>query len=193
MILPILSYGHEMLRRKCDDVTPGHPVEQLITDMWETLYNAAGCGLAAPQIGEPVNLFLVDSKLIFQQMNPESRLVYFEDNNGIKEVFINARIVATSERKWESAEACLSIPGLQYDAERSWSITIEYLDEYFKPHKRTISGITARMILHEYEHTRGILYLDHLPMRRQRRLSSKLDKISKGKVNVPYPMNFAGK
>jgi|SRR6218665_604526 len=193
MILPILVYGHDMLRRKCDDIAEDYPLEPLVTNMWETLYNAAGCGLAAPQIGEPVNLFLVDSKLIFNHMDPESRLVYFEDNNGVKEVFINTRIIASSERKWESAEACLSIPGLQYEAERPWSVTIEYLDKYFKPNRRTISGITARMILHEYEHTQGILYLDHLPVRRQKRLSGKLDKISKGKVNAPYPMSFAGK
>lgn len=193
MILPILSYGHEILRRKCEDITPGYPLQPLIPDMWETLYNAAGCGLAAPQVNVAINLFLVDSKLIHQQMNPESRLVYFEDNNGIKEAFINARITAASERKWGSAEACLSIPGLQYEPERPWSITVEYQDEHFKSHKRTFSGITARMILHEYEHTQGILYVDHLPLKKQKRLGSKLDKISRGKVKVSYPMDFAKK
>ena len=155
--------------------------------------NAAGCGLAAPQIGQALQLFIVDSKLLFTQMNPESRTVYFEDNNGIHEVFINAVITAVSERRWLSEEACLSIPGLQYQAERPWSITVEYLDEHFTPHKRTFSGITARMIQHEYEHTKGVLYLDHLPTQKQKRLGRKLEKIRSGRVSVSYPMQFAGK
>lgn len=192
MILNILSYGHAILRQKCDDIKEGYELQPLLEKMWATMYNAAGCGLAAPQIGEPVNLFLVDSKLVFDHMNPESRTVYFQDNNGIKEVFINARIVASSERRWVSPEACLSIPGLQFEPERPWSITIEYQDEDFRFHKRTFSGVTARMIQHEYEHTQGVLYLDHLPEKKQKRLAGKLEKISKGKVKVSYPMSFAG-
>ena len=190
MVLPILSYGHPVLHQVCDEIPGDYPVEGLIADMWATLYGAGGCGLAASQIGIPVKLFLVDSKLVFQQMNPESRLVYFEDNNGIRDVFINARITACSERCWISEEACLSIPGLQYGTERPWSITIEYLDEFFKPHKRTFSGITARMIQHEYEHTRGILYLDHLKPSKRRSLASRLKKISRGQVKADYPMQF---
>jgi peptide deformylase len=193
MVLPILSYGHPILRQKCDEIASDYALAGLINDMWETLYGAEGCGLAAPQIGKPIQLFLVDSKLIFNQMNPESRLVYFEDNNGIREVFINATVTASSERQWISDEACLSIPGLQYSTERPWSITIEYLDEFFKRHKQTFSGITARMILHEYEHTRGVLYIDHLKSSRHRRLNSKLEKIRKGLVKSTYPMQFPGK
>jgi peptide deformylase len=190
MVLPILSYGHPVLRTLCNPVEQEAVPAALIADMWDTLYGAAGCGLAAPQVGEALQLFLVDSKLVYNQMDPESRTVYFDDNIGIKAVFINAVITAVSERRWISDEACLSIPGLQYGAERPWSITIEYLDEYFQPHKRTFSGITARMILHEYEHTKGILFLDHLPDRKQRRISGKLDRISKGRVTVSYPMLF---
>lgn len=190
MVLPILSYGHAMLRQVCDDISSDYLLEDLIHNMWVTLYGAEGCGLAASQIGRPVKLFLVDSKLVFHQMDPESRLVYFEDNNGVKEVFINATITASSERCWTSEEACLSIPGLQYGTERPWSITIEYVDEFFKPHKRTFSGITARMIQHEYEHTQGILYLDHLKASKRKSLAGKLEKISRGLVKVNYPMQF---
>lgn len=193
MVLPILSYGHPVLRQKCEEITNGYPLEGLVGDMWETLYGAEGCGLAAPQIGKAIQLFLVDSKLVFNQMNPESRLVYFEDNHGVKEVFINAAITAASERRWISDEACLSIPGLQYSTERPWSITVEYVDEFFKPHKRTFSGITARMILHEYEHTQGVLYIDHLKSSKNRRLNGKLEKIRKGLVKPAYPMHFPGK
>lgn len=193
MVLPILSYGHPVLRQVCEEIRSDYPLESLIHDMWVTLYGAEGCGLAASQIGRPVKLFLVDSKLVFHQMDPESRPVYFEDNNGIKEVFINAVITASSERRWTSEEACLSIPGLQYGAERPWSITIEYLDEFFKPHKRTFSGITARMIQHEYEHTQGILYLDHLKPSKRKSLKNKLEKISRGQVKVSYPMQFVKK
>ncbi|MCG2613581.1 peptide deformylase [Terrimonas sp. NA20] len=190
MVLPIYSYGHEILRTVCEPLTPETIPAALISDMWDTLYGAAGCGLAAPQVGESVQLFLVDSKLLYNQMNPESRAVYFEDNIGIKAVFINAVITAYSERRWVSEEACLSIPGLQYGIERPWSITIEYRDEYFQPHKRTFSGITARMILHEFEHTNGVLYLDHLPQRKQKRIAGKLDRISRGRVKADYPMSF---
>ena len=190
MVLPILSYGHSLLRTLCNPLEAGTVPTGLIADMWDTLYGAAGCGLAAPQIGEPLQLFLVDSKMVYNQMDPESRTVYFEDSIGIKAVFVNAVITAVSERRWISNEACLSIPGLQYGAERPWSITIEYRDEYFQPHKRTFSGITARMILHEYEHTKGILFLDHLPERKQKWISGKLERISKGRVKVSYPMLF---
>ncbi|MBO9659360.1 MAG: peptide deformylase [Chitinophagaceae bacterium] len=190
MVLPILSYGHSLLRTVCDPLEAGMVPMGLIEDMWDTLYGAAGCGLAAPQIGKSWQLFLVDSKIVYDQMNPESRVVYFEDNIGVKAVFVNAVITAVSERRWISDEACLSIPGLQYSAERPWSITVEYRDEYFQPHKRTFSGITARMILHEYEHTKGILFVDHLPERKQRRIAGKLDKISRGRVKVSYPMSF---
>jgi peptide deformylase len=190
MVLPIFSYGHPALRAACEPILLETIPAGLIADMWDTLYGAAGCGLAAPQVGESLQLFLVDSKVLYSQMHPESRLVYFEDNSGIKAVFINAVITAYSERRWISEEACLSIPGLQYSVERPWSITIEYRDEYFQPHKRIFSGITARMILHEYEHTNGVLYLDHLPQRKQRRIAGKLDRISSGRVKVAYPMQF---
>ncbi|MET0461977.1 MAG: peptide deformylase [Chitinophagaceae bacterium] len=190
MVLPIFSYGQAVLRTVADPVSAETIPASLIADMWDTLYGAAGCGLAAPQVGASLQLFLVDSKVLYEQMHPESRLVYFEDNSWIKAVFINAVITAYSERRWISEEACLSIPGLQYSVERPWSVTIEYRDEYFQPHKRTFSGITARMILHEYEHTNGVLYIDHLPLRKQQRLAGKLDRISRGRIRADYPMSF---
>jgi peptide deformylase len=189
MILPILSYGHEVLRKPTEELSPAHPrLEEVIADMWETMYGARGCGLAAPQVNYPIRLFLVDSVQTYQTLDERGAL--FDGDTGIKQEFINARIISRSERSWVEDEGCLSIPDLPQPVERAWTITISYLDRDFQPHTETFRGTTARMIQHEYDHIEGILYLDHLKPFTRQRLKGKLRRIAKGEFNVRYPMKF---
>jgi peptide deformylase len=191
VILPIVSYGHDVLRQKCIEVEQHDPeLEALITNMWETLYGADGCGLAAPQVNVPVRLFLVDSKLTYESMDEEDREDFYDGDTGIHETFINARIVEYSGDTWIDEEGCLSIPAIVRDVERPWSITIEYVDRQFQPQRKTFNGITARMIQHEYDHIEGILYLDYLTPRQKTLLKDKLRKISEGEITAEYPMKF---
>lgn len=188
----ILAYGHQILKQKCNDVEKDYPeLDKLIADMWETMENANGCGLASPQIGLPVRLFIVDSKSTFDNLGEEERKFYFpQDDKGIMETFINAKIIQRSEELWEDEEGCLSIPNLFYKVKRNWAITIEYYNRNFKKQIRTFSGTTARMIQHEYDHTEGVLYLDYLKPLTKRLMASKLQKILKGQIVPTYPMNF---
>jgi len=191
MILPIISYGHSVLRKKCTAIKSTYKdLDVLIDNMWETLYAANGCGLAAPQINLPVRLFLVDSLPVFAMMTEEDRKDFFEGDEGIKEVFINAKITAESEEVWKDREGCLSIPSMTELVERPWSIAVEYLDREFNKQKKTFSGLTARMIQHEFDHTEGILYFDYLTPARKTVLKSKLKKVSQGEVRVKYKMKF---
>ena len=191
MILPIVSYGHRVLRKKCDPIKSTYKeLHTLIDNMWETLYAANGCGLAAPQINLPIRLFLVDSLPVFAMMTEEDRSYFFDGDEGIKEVFINAKITAESEEVWKDREGCLSIPSMTELVERPWSVSIEYLDHEFKKQKKTFSGLTARMIQHEVDHTEGILYFDYLTPARKTVIKSKLKKVSAGEVRVKYKMKF---
>ena len=193
MQLPILSYGHSILRKKCTEVDITYPdLDKLITNMWDTLYGANGCGLAAPQVDVPIRLFLVDSKTTFEKMEDTAREQYFiNEDTGIIETFINATIIDESAETWVDEEGCLSIPALAEPVTRPWSITIEYLTREFKRQTKTFSGATARMIQHEYDHIEGILYLDYLKPLRRKLMHGKLEKIAKGRVKVKYPMQFA--
>lgn len=195
MILPILSYGHTILRSECSDINADYPaLSSLIEDMWQTLYNAKGCGLAAPQVNRPIRLFLVDSKTTFETLAADERAYYFNDGDtGIVETFINARITERSEESWEDEEGCLSIPNLTRMVNRPVSITIEYLDKDFVPRTRHFSGSTARMIQHEYDHIEGRLYLDYLSPFAKKLLKSKLKKISTGLLPAKYPMSYCKK
>ena len=188
----ILAYGHHILKQKCNDIEKDYPeLDKLIADMWETMENANGCGLASPQIGLPVRLFIVDSKSTFDNLGEEERKFYFpQDDKGIMETFINAKIIQRSEELWEDEEGCLSIPNLFYKVKRNWAITIEYYNRNFKKQIRTFSGTTARMIQHEYDHTEGVLYLDYLKPLTKRLMASKLQKILKGQIVPSYPMKF---
>ena len=188
----ILAYGHHILKQKCNDIEKDYPeLDKLIADMWETMENANGCGLASPQIGLPIRLFIVDSKSTFDNLGEEDRKFYFpQDDKGIMETFINAKIIQRSEELWEDEEGCLSIPNLFYKVKRNWAITIEYYNRNFKKQIRTFSGTTARMIQHEYDHTEGVLYLDYLKPLTKRLMASKLQKILKGQIVPAYPMNF---
>ena len=188
----ILAYGHHILKQKCNDIEKDYPeLDKLIADMWETMENANGCGLASPQIGLQIRLFIVDSKSTFDNLGEEDRKFYFpQDDKGIMETFINAKIIQRSEELWEDEEGCLSIPNLFYKVKRNWAITIEYYNRNFEKQIRTFSGTTARMIQHEYDHTEGVLYLDYLKPLTKRLMASKLQKILKGQIVPAYPMNF---
>lgn len=188
MILPVVAYGHPVLRKECDDIDENYPnLKELIADMWETLYHSNGVGLAAPQINKPIRLFLVESKQLAESAaeDPENEPYKGE---AIKQVFINAEIVETGGKAWKFNEGCLSIPKVREDISRDETVTINYLDENFVEHEKTFDGMTARIILHEYDHIDGVLFIDYLSTLRRKMLKGKLNDISKGKTSVDYRM-----
>lgn len=190
MILPIVAYGDPILRVMCKDITPEYPgLPKLIEDMWETMYYSSGVGLAAPQINRDIRLFVVDSSQIFTNMDAEDEGKY-PDGPGIKQVFINAHITRLNGEEWAYNEGCLSIPKIREDVYRNEEVTMDYVDENFEPHTTTFHGITARVILHEYDHTEGKLFIDYLKPLKRKLLKGKLDDITRGKVNVDYKMAF---
>lgn len=190
MILPIVAYGSPVLRKICDDITAGYPnLDKLIADMWETMYNSNGVGLAAPQVNVPIRLFVIDSEQIFLNQEEDEKDDY-PDAPGYKGVFINARILKLDGREWSYNEGCLSIPKVREDVYRNEKIEIEFVDEQFQPHIKTFNGLTARIILHEYDHIEGKLFIDHIKPLKRKLLKRKLDDISKGKINVDYRMVF---
>ena len=191
MILPIVAYGHPILRKVAKEVDPVSPgLSKLIEDMWETLYASAGVGLAAPQVNKDLRLFLVDSEQIFRQMKEDKEQNNYPDAPGIKQVFINAQVKELDGFQWTYNEGCLSIPKIREDIKRQSVVTIEYLDENFQHHMRTFQGLTARIILHEYDHIEGKLFIDHITPLKRKLLKGKLTDISKGKVKVDYKMMF---
>ncbi|MBI3883172.1 MAG: peptide deformylase [Sphingobacteriales bacterium] len=190
MILPIVAYGTPILRKVCPDITPEYPgLEKLIADMWETMYNSNGVGIAAPQINKDIRLFVMDSLQIFENMEEGEENDYPGDN-GYKGVFINAHINKLEGKEWSYNEGCLSIPKIREDITRSEKVTIDFLDENFTPQTKTFQGITARVILHEYDHIEGKLFIDYLKPLKRTMLKRKLDDITRGKVNVDYRMVF---
>lgn|SRR5690606_18695677 len=191
MKYPILAYGHGILKQKCNNINRDYPnLDKLIADMWETMNNANGCGLASPQIGLPIRLFIVDSKSTFDNLNEEEQKIYFPDNKGVRETFINAKIIKWSEEYWEDQEGCLSIPNLWQKVKRAWSITIEYYNKDFELQNKVFSGTTARMIQHEYDHTEGILFIDYLKPLTKKLMERKFKKIIRGQVKTNYPIKF---
>ncbi|MGB5460310.1 peptide deformylase [Eudoraea sp.] len=189
MTLSILAYGDPVLRKTGQSINKDYPqLKELIANMWETMYNANGVGLAAPQIGLPIRLFLVDTGPFAddEELAPEEQ----EALKNFKKVFINAKIEEESGTNWAFNEGCLSIPDIREDVTRKDTIEISYLDENFKPHKETYDGILARVIQHEYDHIEGILFTDKLSSLKKRLLKGKLVNISKGKINVEYKMRF---
>ena len=193
MTLPIVAYGHPVLRKVAHDIQPDHPgLAKLIEDMWETLYASSGVGLAAPQVNKDIRLFIVDSAQIFNQMKEDKEQHSYPDAPGIKQVFINAHIKELDGFEWSYNEGCLSIPKIREDIKRQSVVTVEFVDENFQHHMRTYQGITARIILHEYDHIEGKLFIDYLPPLKKKLMKGKLKDISKGKVNVDYKMVFPG-
>ena len=190
MILPIVAYGAPILRTRGQAIKPEHPgLEKLIGDMWETMYESNGVGLAAPQINVPIRLFVVDSRQIFENLDDDEKDKY-PDGPGIKQVFINAKVEEVNGEPWSYAEGCLSIPKIREEILRNESVTLSYDDEKFVHHTGTFNGITARVILHEYDHIEGKLFIDYLKPLRKKLLQGKLNDISKGKVKVDYKMTF---
>lgn len=190
MILPIVAYGTPILRMVGKDIAPDHPgLAQLIEDMWETMYSSSGVGLAAPQVNRDIRLFVMDSQQIFDNLEENEKDKY-PDGPGIKQVFINAHIIALNGAEWPYNEGCLSIPKIREDIYRNEEATLEYMDEQFEPHTSTFNGITARIILHEYDHIEGKLFIDYLKPLKRKLLKGKLDDITKGRISVDYKMSF---
>jgi peptide deformylase len=190
MILPIVAYGHPVLREKTAEIDPDYPqLDKLIEDMWETMYASNGVGLAAPQVNRSIRLFVVDSTQIFDNLDEDEKDQY-PDGPGIKEVFINASIVSLNGEEWSYNEGCLSIPKIREDIYRNETVVMEYQDIEFNTHVRTFNGITARVILHEYDHIEGKLFIDRISLLKKKLIRGKLEDISKGKVKVDYRMMF---
>jgi peptide deformylase len=190
MILPIVAYGAPVLRTVCKDITPIYPgLDKLIEDMWETMYSSNGVGLAAPQINKDIRVFIIDSQQIFTNQEEEDK-GKFPDEPGVKQVFINAQIRELNGQEWIYNEGCLSIPKIREDIPRNEEVTLEYVDEHFAPQIKTFNGITARIILHEYDHIEGKLFIDYLKPLKRKLLKGKLDDITKGKIKVDYKMAF---
>ena len=190
MILPIVAYGSPILRKVCSNITSDSPgLEKLVTDMWETMYNSNGVGLAAPQINAAIRLFVMDSEQIFANKDEDEEFDY-ADAPGYKGVFINAHIKALNGKPWSYNEGCLSIPKIREDVNREEEVTLEYDDENFTHHTKTFNGITARVILHEYDHIEGKLFIDYIKPLKRKLLQRKLTDITKGKINVDYRMVF---
>lgn len=190
MILPVVAYGNPVLRKVCDEIGPDHPgLEKLIADMWETLYNSNGVGLAAPQVNKPIRLFIVDTVQIVEDFDDEDRKKY-PGEEPVKKIFINAHKIEETGKPWPYNEGCLSIPKIREDIQRNSHIRIAYQDENFVEHEEVFHGITARVIQHEYDHTEGKLFIDYISPLKKRLLKKKLDDISKGKVQVDYKMIY---
>lgn len=192
MILPIVAYGHPVLRKVAEDITPDYPdLARLLEDMWETMYASNGVGLAAPQVNRSIRLFVVDTEQMFVSMEDDEREDY-PDAPGIKAAFINAHIVELNGEEWAYNEGCLSIPKIREDIYRNETVKLRYVDEQFQPQERTFRGLSARVILHEYDHIEGKLFIDHISPLKRKLMKGKLTDISKGKVRVDYKMSFPG-
>ncbi len=188
MILPVVAYGSPVLRKVCEDITPSYPnLEKLIADMWDTVYNSSGVGLAAPQINKAIRLFIVDTVQVAEEFD-EAEKEKYPNEKPIKQVFINARLIEESGNTWPYNEGCLSIPKIREDVQRNSIIKLRWQDENFVEHEGTFDGITARVIQHEYDHIEGKLFIDYLSPLKKRLLKKKLDDITKGKVKTDYRM-----
>ncbi len=190
MVLPIVAYGNPVLRKVGMEISPDYPgLQKLTEDMWETMYNSKGVGLAAPQVNKDIRLFVMDSIQILDNLEEDEKGDYPGDD-GYKGVFINAKIKETDGEEWPYNEGCLSIPKIREDILRKETVTMHFFDENFMEHTKTFNGITARVILHEYDHIQGKLFIDYLKPLKKSLLKRKLNDISKGKVSVDYRMSF---
>jgi peptide deformylase len=182
MILPIYIYGQPVLKRKAEVLNQDYEdLDELITNMWETMYEAQGVGLAAPQIGLPIRLFVVDTTI----MEDDDR-----DFHGIKRVFINAEKIEEDGELWEYEEGCLSIPQIRADVERPERIHIRFQDEAFESHELVLEGVNARVVQHEYDHIEGILFTERIKPIKRRLIKRKLENLRKGIVDADYPVRI---
>ena len=181
MILPIVAFGFPVLRKKCEEITPEYSeLDVLLKNMWETMYESNGVGLAAPQINKAIRVFLIDTTPFMEE----------EEGDAIKKTFINAEIIEEDGEEWIFNEGCLSIPDVREDIKRNPNITIKYQDENFDWHTDVFDGLTARVIQHEYDHIEGKLFIDYISPLRKRMIKRKLENISKGNIQVGYRMKF---
>lgn len=189
MILPIVAYGDPVLRKVSMPIDADYPnLEKLIANMKETMYNASGVGLAAPQVGKAIRLFMIDASPFAEDEDlPEKEREVLKNFN---HVFINAKIIKEEGDEWIFNEGCLSIPDVREDVSRQEKITIEYQDEKFEKHTQVLDGLAARVFQHEYDHIEGILFTDKLSTLKKRIIKKRLDNISKGKINADYRMRF---
>ena len=185
MILPIYLYGWPLLRKKSEDITPDYPdLQQLIADMFETMYQAEGCGLAAPQIGKNIRLIVIDASPMAEEQNPDDMLHTF------KKVLINPVITDRFGDDWTDNEGCLSFPKLRESVKRPLSVKIDYLDEHFEPHSVQYDGMAARIIQHEYDHIEGAFFIDRISPLRRKLITAKLFAIAKGKTECSYKIKI---
>ncbi|MDR1673728.1 MAG: peptide deformylase [Bacteroidales bacterium] len=188
MILPIYVYGWNLLRKKCEDITPDYPdLQRLIDDMFETMYQAEGVGLAAPQIGKSIRLIVIDGSGMTKEDRPDDPLHSF------KKVLINPVITERGGDEWADNEGCLSLPKIRESVKRPEWIRIIYMDEHFQPHDEHYDGVQARIIQHEYDHIEGTMFIDRISPLRRKLISGKLAAISKGKTDCKYRIKIPGK
>jgi len=192
MILPIVAYGNPVLKRVADDITSDYPnLSELIENMWETMYAAHGLGLAAPQIGLSIRLFVIDaSPFVDEEEMDQEEINILKD---FKKVFINPTIEEEQGELWSFSEGCLSIPDVREDVSRKEEIVVSYVDENFKPQQLKLNGLAARVVQHEYDHIQGVLFTDHLSPLKKRLIKNRLTSISKGSISVEYRMKFPKK
>jgi len=185
MILPIIAYGSSVLRKECEEIDASYPeLTKLIANMFATMENANGIGLAAPQIGLGVRLFIIDSTPLTEDEENKTAV------EAVRKVFINPEIMEEEGKEWKFNEGCLSIPEIREDVYRKPDIAITYFDENFQYHEDKFSGIVARIIQHEYDHIEGTLFVDYLSPLKKRLLKRKLTEIAEGKISVDYKMKF---
>ena len=192
MILPIVGYGDPVLRKVCDDVTIEYPnLKEIIANMYDTMYNAYGVGLAAPQVGLPIRLFVIDTEPFSdsEDLTKEEQ----EQLKGFKQTFINAKMLKEEGEEWGFNEGCLSIPDVREDVYRNETITIEYFDENFNKKTEVYDGLIARVIQHEYDHIEGILFTDKISTLKRTLIKKKLQNIMDGKARPDYRMRFCNK
>ncbi|GAA0742537.1 MULTISPECIES: peptide deformylase [Flavobacteriaceae] len=189
MILPIVAYGDSVLRKKAEEITKDYPnLNELIDNMYDTMYGAYGVGLAAPQIGLPIRLFLVDTEPFSEDESHTEEEK--QQLKAFKQTFINAKILEEEGDEWAFNEGCLSIPDVREDVFRQPKIKIQYQDENFETHVKEFDGLIARVIQHEYDHIEGVLFTDKLSSFKKRLIKGKLANISKGKIKIDYKMKF---
>ena len=192
MILPIVAYGAPVLKKEALEISNEYPnLDQLIENMWETMYASNGVGLAAPQIGLSIRLFVIDAATFSEDEELDEAEVTLLKT--FKKAFINPTIIEEDGPLWEFNEGCLSIPDVREDVSRHERIRIHYWDEQFKEQELVLTGLAARVVQHEYDHIEGILFTDHITSLKRRLLKNRLNSISKGAIQVDYLMKFQNK
>ena len=185
MLLPVYAYGQPVLKKVAVPVEPNYPdLQELIANMWDTMYHADGVGIAAPQVGHGIRLFVIDTEEV------ERKEAAVETDKPFKQVFINAQMLTASEKPWAYEEGCLSIPDIRGDVERPEGIRIRWQDEKFETHEASFTGINSRVIQHEYDHIEGILFTERLKPLKKRLIQRRMEAIRAGKVKTDYKMRF---